>query len=563
MNPALVPWIRRAVDRATGPSALSWWSWLLTLPFAVTVMSGLQYISGGPWAIAAVGALEHAAVGATMLAGWAVLRGTPQRVRVPVVFVVFAVIGLLRPLLFLAVGWLLGIPVAAGDLVGRMFINVVTTITVLSLIAAAVDLVRDHSGVYRRLRAARRASARDAERTVARIAELRRSVLETVLAQLDDAAAAAAAHGIRPADAALLLRGLAQEVVRPASHRLYSDDVAPSDDGAVDGPVRAHVWVASVLLGMRAAPALPLALLFAVLMTPFGVAQYGLLFCLLPLVCGFAVVWAGNIAVGRLVGRSPALLRATVLLAGYGAIGVLLSLTTRLVVKALGGDPDLVWVEAVTYPAIAFGAALVTSLSARLRRDEAALEAAVQANVLEAADGRGALDREREGLARLLHSGVQSELIAAALSLGAGAGEDASDGVRQVVSNIRAELSADRSGPDAADRIAALVESWGSAIPLRASFGDGVWERLRDVPRAEAVVDTISEGLANAVRHGDGSEVTLEVLAADGGGVSVVVVSGGALSTAAPGIGLHQLAQRGDVALREVAGRVELAVAIP
>ena len=559
----IAPWMRRAVDRATGPSALSWWSWLVTLPFALTVMSGLQYISGGPWAIAAVGALEHAAVGATMLAGWAVLRATPQRVRVPVVFLVFAVIGVLRPLLFLAAGWVLGVPVAAGDLVGRIFINVVTTITTLSLIAAAVDLVRDHIGVYRRLRAAQRASARDAERTVARIAELRSSVLETVLAQLDDAAAAAAAHGLRPADAALLLRGLAQEVVRPASHRLYSGAVAPAEETVTDGPVRVRVWVASVLLGMRPAPALPLAVLFAVLVTPFGIAQYGLLFCLTPIACGFALVWAGNLAVRWILGRVPAVLRAATLLTGYFVIGVLLSLTTKLIVEALGGDPVLVWVEVITYPSIAFGAALVTSLSARVRRDQAALEAALQANVLEAADGRSALDHEREGLARLLHSGVQSELIAAALSLGAGSGEDASDGVREVVSNIRAELSTARTEPDAAERIGALVESWGSAIPLRPSFGDGIWERLRRPGRAEAVVDAISEGLANAVRHGDGSEVTLAVRATADGGVSVVVVSGGALSTAAPGIGLRQLAERGDVALREIDGRVELAVAIP
>ena len=563
MNLMIAPWMRRAVDRATGPSALSWWSWLVTLPFALTVMSGLQYISGGPWAIAAVGALEHAAVGATMLAGWAVLRATPQRVRVPVVFLVFAVIGVLRPLLFLAAGWVLGVPVAAGDLVGRIFINVVTTITTLSLIAAAVDLVRDHIGVYRRLRAAQRASARDAERTVARIAELRSSVLETVLAQLDDAAAAAAAHGLRPADAALLLRGLAQEVVRPASHRLYSGAVAPAEETVTDGPVRVRVWVASVLLGMRPAPALPLAVLFAVLVTPFGIAQYGLLFCLTPIACGFALVWAGNLAVRWILGRVPAVLRAATLLTGYFVIGVLLSLTTKLIVEALGGDPVLVWVEVITYPSIAFGAALVTSLSARVRRDQAALEAALQANVLEAADGRSALDHEREGLARLLHSGVQSELIAAALSLGAGSGEDASDGVREVVSNIRAELSTARTEPDAAERIGALVESWGSAIPLRPSFGDGIWERLRRPGRAEAVVDAISEGLANAVRHGDGSEVTLAVRATADGGVSVVVVSGGALSTAAPGIGLRQLAERGDVALREIDGRVELAVAIP
>ena len=563
MNPELRLRLSRAVDRATGPSAISWWSWLVTLPFALTVMSGLQFISGGLWAVAAVAGLEHAAVGGTMLAGWAVLRVTPQRVRPAVVLAVFAGIGLLRPLLFLASGWVLGIPVVPGDLSARIVINVVTTITMLSLIAAVVDLVRDHLAVYRRLRAAQRASARDAERTGARIAELRRSVVETVLTRLDDAAAAAAAHGIRPADAARLLRGLAQEVVRPASHRLYSDEDAASDESVPDGRVRVRDWIASTLLGMRAAPALPLAILFVLLLTPFGVAQYGFLFCLTPLVCGFAVVWAGNLVVERVLRSAPAALRAVVLFVGYSAVGVLLTLTTKAVVLALGGDPVMVWVEMITYPAISFGAALVTSLSVRVRRDQAALEAAVQANVREAADSRGALDRERAGLARLLHSGVQSELIAAALALGSESVEDASDGVRDVVSNIRAELSAQRNEPDAADRIAALVESWASAIPLRSSFGAGVWDRLREPGRAEAVVDAISEGLANAVRHGDGSDVTLEVLPAADDGVSVLVVSGGVLSTATPGIGLLQLAERGDVALREVGGRVELAVAIP
>jgi anti-sigma regulatory factor (Ser/Thr protein kinase) len=77
------------------------------------------------------------------------------------------------------------------------------------------------------------------------------------------------------------------------------------------------------------------------------------------------------------------------------------------------------------------------------------------------------------------------------------------------------------------------------------------------------VIDAISEGLANAVRHGDGTPVTLDVHASDEDGVAVVVTSGGSLASADPGIGLRQLADHGTVDLREAAGRVRLAVAIP
>jgi signal transduction histidine kinase len=97
---------------------------------------------------------------------------------------------------------------------------------------------------------------------------------------------------------------------------------------------------------------------------------------------------------------------------------------------------------------------------------------------------------------------------------------------------------------------------------------EGAWERLGDPARAEAVADTISEGLANAVRHGNGAPVRLELRAGDPRGVRVVIVSGGTLGAREygaghPGIGLRQLSERGTVALRERAGRVELAVAIP
>ncbi|GAA0425207.1 hypothetical protein [Leifsonia naganoensis] len=553
---------RRLLARATGRSAITVWTWAITAPFALTVMSGLQYVRGGPGAVLALSITQHVVVGLLLAAGWGVLRVTPPRIRVVTVFVLFAAIGVLRPLIFLGVGRVLDITVETGDLGGRIGINVVTTVTIFTLIAVAVDLVRDHLGVYRRLRAAQRASELDAERAALRVSSLRHAAVDDVLAEIERAAAIADAP-LPPREAARVLRGLATDVVRPVSHWLYeNDDTAPAGDAEAP-PVRWRDWVASVLGGMQPAPPLLLAVLFAALVTPFGLSQYGLLQCLPAIVGGLVVVGAGNLVVSRVADRTARPYRGIVLVVGYLVVGVALSVTTDAAIRVQGLRPHFIWFEAGTYPLIALGVALVVSLSARIRLDQQGLEAAVQASVFDAARLRADYDHQRAAFARVLHSGVQSELIAAALALGAGGGDDASGELRSVVDRIRTELLAPPAAPDPETRVRALVESWRSAIALQASVAPDAWDRLREPARCEAVVDAISEGLANAVRHGDGGPVTLDVRSASPSGVTVVVSSGGTLSTASPGIGLRQLAEQGTVELRELGGRVELAVVVP
>lgn len=554
---------RRLLARATGRSAITVWTWAITAPFAITVMSGLQYVQGGPLAVLTLSLTQHLAVGLLLAAGWALLRVTPSRLRVVTVFALFAAVGVLRPLLFLGIGRLLGIGVETGDLGGRISINVVTTVTVFTLIAVGVDLVRDHLGVYRRLRAAQRAAELDAERSARRVSSLRHAAVDDVIAEIERAAAAADAP-LRPIDAARVLRGMATDVVRPVSHWLYEpDDAVPSAQTGDEPPVRRRDWVAEVLLGMRPAPPVLLAVLFAALVTPFGLSQYGLLRCAPAIIAGLVVVALGNLVVSRLAERTAPRLRALALLAGYVVVGAVLALTTDTAIRLQGVSPRFIWFEAGTYPVIALGVALVVSLSSRIRSDQNRLEAAVQASVFDAARSRADYDHQRAALARILHSGVQSELIAAALALGAGGGDDASGALREVVDRVRGELLAPADAPDPEARVGALVESWRSAIPLQSTIAPDAWDRLRDPVRCDAVVDAISEGLANAVRHGDGTPVTLDVRPSGAAGLSVLVTSGGALSLASPGIGLRQLAEHAEVELRESAGRVELAVVVP
>lgn len=552
---------RRSFARVYGPSAITVWSWLITLPFAVTVMSGLQYVGGGPLEVFAVSGLAHAILGGLLLAGAALLRVVHGRARPIVVFAFFAVAGGLRPILFLEAGGLLSIPVAPGDLAGRISINVVALVVAFSLIAVGVDLVREHRGVFRRLRTAQRASQLDVENASERLAQLRADTVDGVVAALEEAAASAASRPMEPSAAARLLRTLAEDVVRPASHRVYA---TPAPDAVPEGAVAgAREWSVSVLGGMRAAPPIATATLFSALVVPFGVLLFGAI-SLLPLVVGLVVLLVANTVVARLRLPHRPVLRLLLLLGIYALVGVLLALSGETTLLLVGVRPESVWFEAATYPLIAVAVAFVGSLAVRTRLDQAELETALQSNVATAARIRSEYERERASLARLLHAGVQSELIAGALSLTVSAGpNDAGARTAEIVGRARDALRGANDEPDAAEQVRTLLDSWSSAIGLTVGIGDGVWERLGDASRTAAVVDAISEGLANAVRHGDGSPVALELRPAASGGVEVVVLSGGALAASEAGIGLKQLSERGTVALRERSGRVELAVAIP
>lgn len=558
-----MPSLRRSLARVYGASAITWWTWLITLPFALTVMSGLQYVTGGPAAVVAVAGLQHAILGGLLLLGAAVLRVVRGRGRAVAVFTIFAVIGAVRPLLFLEAGGLLHIPVAPGELFARMATNAVVLVVSFSLIAVGVDLEREHRGVFRRLRAAQRASEVDVECATDRLAKLRSTAVDDVVAALERAATLASTDRLEPVEGARVLRALAEDVVRPASHRVYEQEA--SDRTPESEPPGRWDWISSVFAGMRAAPPVVTTAVYTALVAPFAISLFGV-DGLLPLLIGSAalLIAVAGVAVVRL--PRTAAPRVLTLFLLYVLVGLLLAGASALGLAVVGAEPSPVWFEAITFPVIAVAIAFVASLSVRVRQDQAELEEALRANVRTAVRIRQDYERERASLARLLHAGVQSELIAGALMLTATPGPGPTTTavrVAEVVGRARDALRAGHEDAHAADEVRALIDSWSSAIDLRGRIADGVWERLADPARASAVVDAVSEGLANAVRHGDGSPVAVELRPAGTGGVEVVIESGGTLGAPRSGIGLRQLSERGAVALSEAAGRVELTVDIP
>jgi signal transduction histidine kinase len=548
-------------------NAVSGWSWAVTAPFSVTFMSGLQYVAAGQpqWAWLAVSCVVHLGVGVLLLLAWGVLALTPQRCRAFVTIAVFAAIGFARPFLFLGVSGLLGVRVLTVNFPGRVAINVVVCITVFSLVALSVGLIRDHRGVFHRLRTVQRAAQADGDAVRRRTQDMRDSRTAVVLESIEAEVRKASHPGLDAAAASALLRSIANDVVRPLSHELFDAEDSTQGDSALAASTspRGREWLGSVLDGMRAAPALFTALLFALLVAPYAIGNYGIPVAGAQAVLGFLIAWGGNTIVGVLAGRaSSRVTRVGAIVGGYVVVGGVLVAQSTALLAVLGLSEEFVWFQACLYPLIAVAGAFVASLTARLRVDQQELEASLRASVDATARMRAAYDRERVRLAHLLHSTVQAELIAQALALRGEATGDASAAVREAVDRIRSQLAETSSGPHSRARLERVVETWRSAMSVEARIDDAVWDSLADDARSEAVIDTISEGLANTVRHGDGSPVTLTI-SPEGAGVRVVVTSGGTVASARLGIGLRDLARAADVLLTERAGAVELAVSIP
>lgn len=556
------------LNRLGGTNAVTIWTWLVTAPFALTVMSGLQYLAPGEssWAAVLVAGVAHIGTGFLLLVARGAIELAGARQRVAVALITFALVGFARPFLLMWSASLLGVGTVPGDLWSRIVINVLVCVTVFSLIALVVDLVNEDHIVFARLRAVQRAAEAEADAGIQRIRELRESRTRVVLDALESGVRETERPGLERDRVSSLLRTLANDVVRPLSHELYDvDELAPSRE-LPDSDRRqwTRQWFASVVAGVRAAPALFTAVLFELLVFPYALSAGSPALAIVQTVIALALLTVCNRVVSGLASRaSSAGRRSATLIVGYTVTGALLVAESLIVVTSFGFGVRFVWFQVFLYPVIALAVSFVVSLSAQLDHDQAELERSIVDNVESASRAQTAYEHERRRLAHLLHTTVQSDLIATALALRADPSVDASTALRAAVERIHQALDSDATDrPSARETLEGVIDAWRSAMPLYAHIDEGAWPALDDESRCQSVIDVVSEGLANAVRHGDGSPVELAI-EPDGGGVRIRVMSGGNVGAGRSGIGLRDLAAAGETKLRQRATGVELAVTIP
>lgn len=556
-------------------NALSFWSWLLTLPLALTVMNmfaGSVTLAGtGSVPLAeessgtAVVFLVHVVLGLVGILLRPLITARPSlKGRITTAFGTFAFLGACRPLLVAWSARALNIADLSEDLWARVLINIGAALVFLSAIAMLTDSIRGHAVLERRLRAARAAIEAQLGFDEHRLRSIRSDYVAELSKRLDMVLSARMSATLDRSEASRLLRTISDDVVRPMSHQLFHDHTPlPPETPPPRPPSRAERTEGLTHL-IRAAPlALPV-LLFESLIAVRLLTEYGLLFLLVQGVVGGTILLVGNAATARTVRRIASPVRRisamTLCYAGTAALG---ASVTCLLQEVFGYAQLFYWSALWAYPLTALIVALLRAAERQRRRHEVRLARSLN-ELLKLADrAHQKLLHTRRRVARILHTKLQGNLVSSALALAGSRGNDAEEDlapqdVRDILASAVAaaqseilEDSAGQAGRGAAS-IQDLLSTWGRVLRLACDIEPEVWALCDEDPaRAEAVIEVLSEGFTNAIRHGERNNVRVTMSAheppttrsvADSGAIHISISSPGRLrGPVRPSLGMTTL----------------------
>lgn len=304
MRSFLIGWKRTASSGAF----FTRWSWIATLPFAISVMGGYDQAQSADERLTglAIALGVHLVAGAVGLLAAAGERATSSpRIRVAIVMTTLTVIAVGRPILLSGIAELLQVELFTGPLLGRILTNVLADTIALSIVAMVTVSVRTHRSASQRLRAVLGALDEQRSHDVADVSELSALVLRTTRNTVIGAMPSAAPQPVDPERGALLLERFADDVVRPASHRLFDETSSRYRPAATDLPRGDRQEPNSrpgptgddprdLIRDLRPAPVWLTAISYAALWLPYVVARTPLLVSAAAPLAAVLVGAAGN-----------------------------------------------------------------------------------------------------------------------------------------------------------------------------------------------------------------------------------------------------------------------------
>lgn len=561
--------VQRWAAAIGGPYAITVWSWLVTFPFALVVGVSGGILLGKPmglWLLAVV-AVQLVLIVPLGLARLLLLPPRPRRARPVTALGVFAFVGASRALLLASVAMFMGDALSARFIVGWLVAGAVYGIFALSAVAIVISGMRQHRDAMQRL-----AEVETSLSTIRDIDSTRRHELEQVFVTEVEGSVATALAGIRGAglqtkqEVSQALRTIAAEIVRPLSHRLVDSDGWDAVLLAPSPTVVPRQERTRLLLGqMRPASPVLLVAVIELLALPFLLERFGPAFAVMNVIVGGGALLAGSWLVLRLWPKGGMTgTRFVALVLAYAAAGAVASGVVGLADSLVGLGVPFFWTTIVFVPAAGLAISLMAALERRRDEVERDLSGLISREALETAQLRASLAHLRRRLAKVLHSAVQSEFIASALTLAAQQDQSqraVDEELDRLAESVRSRVRlSDAPTQSARERVDGLVEVWTEVLGATLDSDEQVWLVLdEDMRLQDRVVDIVAEGLANAVRHGSGSGVSVGVRW-ERPNVLVTVASPGALvANPSAGLGSRVLAESADTwSLADTDGWVHL-----
>jgi signal transduction histidine kinase len=366
---------------------------------------------------------------------------------------------------------------------------------------------------------------------------MQRRYVEGLLEQVSDAVRA-----LRSVDdgqrVAQEIQSASDRIVRAGSHSLH-DGVAVAE--ALAAP-RRPVRLGQVLAGVRPSAPVLGAIAFECLVFTAMARDFGVRIAFLIFAMSIPLAAAGSLLLGAIAKRHwPRRGRLPLLFACYLVVGAAATATVELVLLWMG-EPQPLWIGAFSFALFMTVLSIAPSMRRAQVESESELATAVSDLAIELVRVRSLADDQRRQYAHLMHGGVQAEMTAAALAISraAEAGES-TEAILARADQLVGLLEQQRETLDAAEStetLADVIDTWQLALDIDVSIDHQADALMSSDPElARRVVDVVSEGLTNAVRHASARTVTLVICSVGTAGVDVEVTHPGVLVPGASGQG--------------------------
>lgn len=487
-------------------------------------------------------------------------------------------IGALRVALIFSFAPLFGVPMTFLFILGYLPYGVATGIVFMGIIAVIVDRSREHRVTMQNLAKIDRELARARDLNEAEFEKIEEQIAQDAQQSLTrDLAKLSAEPHLTSSETANALREMAAEVVRPMSHRLAEDSwTTEVDEEDVAVPLRER-WNA-VLGDIRPAPPLvPFILIELIALTDAAGSRYGgWVFSSLNMLMGGGVMFLLSLLLLRAwpPGRTT-IFRFLFLLVTYAGIGAFAAWLMSESNWVFAGVNQTLWIASAMLLITSMGVAFLIAIENQRRNLQDNLAQSVLRNSQMTTQLRERARFARRRIAKFLHSNVQSELIAAAISLTREANESTdSQGSQLRTSDVLARLHhvlSQRLGPESSpqhssrERVDDLLSLWSSVLTVNTNIPDEVWVLLDADSQARSLVDdVIAEGLTNAVRHGNGPIIDVALQRGEGE-LHIAMTSPGVITRGgAPGLGSRFLSESTrEWTLTESDGQVHFFAIVP
>lgn len=533
-------------EAISGPFALSRWSIIVLFPlgvlayFATNVQDSLQ---GNMTHAMAIFGAQFAALFVGLAARATVLRPQRNERRIVRVLIVFAIIGLVRALGIDLILISFGDPSPYSSL-GRAALGAILSIVGLALVSAATNLNR---------------ASRRSQQSLTSAIELinqRNEIREAAFAELNERTVAHAENLLQAAIGKLLteprlsafevasqLEDLSEQVIRPMSHSMVKElsqpsalTVSQSQSELSTLSAQSASSQSSLLDSVEMPPKGVVVFLVAPIAAAFllgGIGvQKGWLVTLVALTALGISIMASNAWVRRF--RNAKRCSWQRVFATYLVVGIVTVGAATAAFWFQEGTWLPAWFGAVVIPLVALGVALAKAHFTHQERIEDELSNALRASSEIVLETHRTLDLRKQEFSHLLHAEIQGELVATAWALKRTL--PLNEGIKQQLSELRSRLEHHFTAPhlktfaDAETEFTRLINLWQAAIRIECNVEPEVWNVCSSQPETVSVLlDVISEGFTNIVRHGSGGLAKVTITLTSDGYVSVTMMNRGYL----------------------------------